>query len=153
MRTLILIAGLIASAAQAADAPVAKGPAEAIALADASSSNGVTGRYAMTVAATGRNGHAVTFLNSSADYKAADNLSFSLSPAVGVALRKRFGMAPEDYLKGRSVVVDGMVRRGTIVNTVNGRAHDFNRFSHSVEIRRVAQIVSIGPVSPGVPDR
>jgi hypothetical protein len=135
----ILIAALSAATSSA---PTPKGPAEAIEIADRATSNGVKGRYEMVVAATGKNGKA-TFLNSLPDYRSPGNVTFSLSPPAAVSLKKRYGEPPERYLLGKRIVVDGIVLKTPIANLFSGRPRSFNRFSYTVQIQRVAQIVSI----------
>lgn len=136
---------LAAIAAQTAAVPQdrtrAMEPPEAIALAD-SARRGKTGRFAMTVAATGRAGGGV-FLNSTPDYRAPDDLSFRLSPNVTAALRRRYGQPPETFLRGKHVVVDGTIRRELIANRVNPHLATFNRWQHTVRILFPSQIVSV----------
>lgn len=135
----LLLAG---GAANAKLADAVKGPAEAIAIADAGTSNGVTGQYQMVVAATGKNLKA-TFLNSTVDYTGPDNLTFALSPVVARMFTKQYGAPPEEYLKGKRITVEGRVRRQTIVNLLYGKPRSINRIGHNVEIRQFAQIKSV----------
>ncbi len=132
---------LVLGAASPAAEPAPLGPAEAIAAVDRSAA-GVKGRFEMRVAATGKNSKA-TFLNSDPDYRAPGNVTFSLSPAIGVILKKRFGAPPEDYLRGKRVVVDGIMEKQMVLNMMYGDPRSFNRFQYTLEVRRVAQIVSI----------
>ena len=133
---------LTAAAATAAEpSPSPLTPAEAIAAVD-SSSRGVRGRFEMIVAATGKNDKA-SFLNSNPDYRSPGNVTFSMSHAVAAALKKRFGAPPEEYLRGKRVVVDGIMERNPIVNVLHGRVRSFNRLSYTLQIRQVAQIVAI----------
>lgn len=131
---------LAASALVAAAPQIVLGPAEAIALAK-TSPNGKSGRFEMTVAATGVTPNG-TFLNSTGDYTADDNLTFRLSPVVARMLAKRYGARAETWFKGRHVVVDGKVEQKLIVNTVAGRPRGINRFQHEVDVTRVEQLVS-----------
>ena len=115
--------------------------AEAVALADARK-HGKQGVFEMDVKATGRIGN-VVFLNSEADYRSPDALTFRIAPNVRKALERRYGASPEAYFQGKHVVVKGTVARQMIVNMKNGRAVDFNRWQHTVKILLESQIVSI----------
>lgn len=115
----------------------------AIAAADAAKPRlGARGRFEMTVAATGQVGGA-TFLNSSTDYRAPDDLSLRLSPNVVKALERRYGTPPLAYFRGKHVVVDGTVRRVMIVDEDYGRTIGFNRWQHTVRVLFPSQIVSV----------
>ena len=133
------VAAVSASAAQPADSPFL--PAQAIAAVERSA-RGAKGKFEMVVAATGKNSRA-TFLNSNPDYRSPGNVTFSLSPAVAAILTKRLGGAPEERLRGKRIVVSGIMEKRPIVNLRYGREHSFNRFSYGVRISRLTQIVSI----------
>jgi hypothetical protein len=138
---LALLLGLICTAAKAPPQPI--GPAEAVAMAEAARpAQGEHGRFRMTVAATGQVGGA-TFLNSAPDYRAPDDLSLRLSPNVVKALTRRYGEAPLTYLRGRTVTVDGVVRREMIVDADHNRPIGFNRWQHTVRVLLPGQIVSV----------
>ena len=130
-----------ASATAAEPAPSPMSPAEAIAAVERSA-RGAKGKFEMVVAATGKNSRA-TFLNSNPDYRSPGNVTFSLSPAVAAILTKRLGGAPEERLRGKRIVVSGIMEKRPIVNLRYGREHSFNRFSYGVRISRLTQIVSI----------
>jgi PhoPQ-activated pathogenicity-related protein len=100
----------------------------------------------MQVAATGRVGGAI-FLNSSDDYRAPDDLSFRLSPNVVAVLTRQYGESPETYFRGKTITVDGTVRRVLIVNRDDYFPRHIlsaNRWQHMVRILLPHQIVSVG---------
>lgn len=137
------IAFLLATlAAQAAAAPAVLDPPAAIALAEAHPERANSGTFRMTVAATDRNLKAV-FLNSTPDYRGADDVTFSMRPIVAKMLEKRYGQPPETYLKGRTVTVRGRIRARPIANLVVGRPRSLARYQHTVEIDAIDQIVAI----------
>lgn len=121
-------------------------PPQAIAMADAARPrHGATGRFAMLVASTGRVG-GVVFLNSSADYRAPDDVSFRISPNVVAALTRQYGAPPETALKGKTVTIDGTARRVLIVNSDEyfpKHVLSANRWQHEVRILLAHQIVSV----------
>ena len=139
---LMLSTVVPAHAAPAVPARVAIEPAAMIALADTDPQRGHKGLYRMVVKSAAKPS-AITFLNSQTDYRAAGDVTFSLSPAVGAALAKRLGRSPHEALVGRTVTVEGILIRTAIVNTINQRAHGFNRWSYQVRIDQVAQIREI----------
>jgi hypothetical protein len=143
LRCCFAFAMLMASAGYAKDAPPpVTGPQDAIVMADAANA-GHAGRFAMTVASVGHVRGEV-FLNSSADYRAPDDLTFRLSPNVVSGFRKEFGQSPETYFLGKHVVMDGTVRRVLIVNTDDyfHRVVSANRWQHMVRILFAHQLVS-----------
>lgn len=144
MRKTILVClvafGLMSPVA-AKDAQV-MGVAEMNAAAPSLTTNGRSGRYAITVASTGHSDKA-TFLNSTDDYKSAGNITFSIAPIVVNTLTKRYSASPEEYFKGKTVTVDGILRREPIVASFSGRAHHFERYQLTVRIEQASQIVAI----------
>lgn len=128
---------LAATGGAADDAP--KGPAEAIALADAHPERSTRGVYRMTVAAAERNPNAL-YLNSSADYRAPDDVTFRLTPSAARTLEKRLGAPPEVALIGKTVTVHGDIRAVPIVNSFGGQPRSFNRYQHSVLVREASQL-------------
>ena len=139
---IALSAAVPAHAALVASPKTAVEPAAMIALADADPRRGHKGLYRMVVKSAAKPS-AITFLNSQTDYRAAGDVTFSLSPAVAAALAKRLGKPPHEALVGRTVTVEGVLVRAAIVNTINQRAHSFNRWSYQVRIEQVAQIREI----------
>lgn len=135
----LAVAAVSAPAAEPAPPPLL--PAQAIHAVDRSA-RGVDGTFEMVIAATGKNSGA-TFLNSNPDYRSPGNVTFSLSPAAAAILAKRLGGPPEERLRGKRIVVRGIMEKRPIVNLLYGREHSFNRFSYGVRISRLAQIVSI----------
>lgn len=132
----------MAGAGYAADTPRVVSATEALAMGPTLSPSGRSGRYEMTVVSAARGGKA-TFLNSTADYTAADNLTFSIAPIVAKALTKRYGTPPEDYFKGRTVTVDGILQVEPVVAVVAGRPHHLARHQVVVQVRQASQIVAV----------
>ena len=132
---------VLASAAGAESAKPVLGPEQAIATADAAR-QGYHGRFAMTVLATGKT-RGATYLNSTADYRAPDVLTFRLAPNVAGVLTKRFGTPAAEYLQGKRVTVEGIVRRRVIVNSEYGRVQSFNRWTHEVYVRLPGQVIAV----------
>ncbi len=143
---LACFAMLSLSARAAPPSPTLIQPDQAIALANAASPRtGAAGRFTMRVATTGRVGGAL-ILNSSSDYRAPDDLSFRLSPNVVAALVRRYGASPEDALRGRTVVIDGTVRRQLIIDRDDyfpDHVLGADRWQHTVRILLAHQIVAI----------
>ena len=127
---------------EAASPAAALEPAAMIALADADPKRSHKGLYRMTVKSAAKPS-AITFLNSQSDYRSPGDVTFSLAPAVGAALAKRLGKPAHEALVGRTVTVEGVLVRAPIVNTINQRAHSFNRWSYNVRVEQVAQIRTI----------
>lgn len=142
-RTLVALS-LVAAATPAVahkPAPSVSDTSRAIAAVDGGKQH-LQGRFAMQVAETGKVGGSV-FLNSSNDYRAHDDLTFKLAPNVVKALTRRFGEAPDAYLKGRHVVVNGTLSRQVIVDKDYGRTVGFNRWQHVVPVLFAGQIVAV----------
>ena len=118
-------------------------PAQAVRIADESATGETVGLFRMTVAAVGSS-RKITFLNSMRDYRAAGNVSFSLSQSALRALAERSGAADPQTLVGRTVVVAGRLLRSPIVNVgADNRTLGFNRWSYTVRVSRPQQLVSI----------
>lgn len=136
---LALIA--VTAGAQTESGPRVYAPSEAIELAK-SMPSGKSVRFEMVVVATGKTPRG-TFLNSTADYRAPDNLTFRLTPVVAKALSKFYGAPAEIYFKGKRIVVDGRVREELIANVAYGEVRSVNRYQHQVDVDRVSQLVSL----------
>jgi hypothetical protein len=136
-----LLSLVLAAAAPAAPKPL--DPAALIAAVEAGGKqHEVQGRYEMQVASTGK-GQRATFLNSMADFHASGNVSFALSPAVADILAKRLGAPPQDALKGKHVVVEGVARRLGVYNSASGRPQSFNRVAYEVRVDEASHILAI----------
>jgi hypothetical protein len=140
-RHLFWAAALLATTTAGQASDTIYSPAEAIALAK-STSAGRSGRFEMVVASTGKTPNG-TFLNSTADYRGDDNLTFRLRPIVADILAKRYGAPMDVFLKGKHVVVDGKVVDRPIANMVVGRARSLNRYQHEVDVDVAAQLVGV----------
>ncbi|GAA0670759.1 hypothetical protein FHT00_000663 [Sphingomonas insulae] len=143
IQAIVAAAALLASSADTATDPIKPvlNPEQAIAAADAMP-RGHYGRFVMTVRATGKERRA-TYLNSSTDYRSADNVTFRLAPNVASVLTRRYGASADQYLKGKRVTVKGIVERKPIVNMEYGRVESFNRWAHEVYIRLPGQVLSV----------
>lgn len=125
-------------------------PAEAIVLAAKPSLKGVSGQFSMVVAASDRT-QGATFLNSTQDYRAPENVTFKLSPLVAKRLQERIGQPPETYLIGKRIIVNGRINRSPVYNVENGRATSVNRIQHIVNIEQFNQIVEVEGIPPSQP--
>lgn len=134
VRLLIAISALATVAAAPAERP-ALGPVEAIAAVDKAGNHGIT----RTVEFTVRSAHSTrsgTFLNSERDYRDPGNLSVLMTPAVAQHLARRLGRAPQTYLIGKAIVVNGYLVRVPIHKVVAGQATPEGYYQHRVLVRR-----------------
>lgn len=67
----------------------------------------VQGLFEMNVQASGRDRDRL-FLNSETDYRDARNLSIVFTPEMESAFKRKHGSAPEEFLKGKDIVVLGI---------------------------------------------
>jgi hypothetical protein len=135
---IALLVCTLASASQVG--PVAaKTPAEAIAIVDARPNNGIKGVYEMKVVAAERRPNAL-YLNSSADYRSSDDVTFRLTPLAAKSLEKRLGAKPEVALIGKTVTVRGEIQNVPIANVIGGQQKSFNRYQHTVLIQDANQL-------------
>jgi hypothetical protein len=140
---LLALLPLVLGAAAPQDANKPLDPAGLIAAVESrSTGHGIEGRWEMRVASTGK-GRYATFLNSKEDFRAPGNVSFALSPAVAEILAKRLGAPPQEALKGKHVVVDGVAYRVGVYNAVSGRPHSFNRIAYEVRVEQASHILAI----------
>ena len=118
-------------------------PVEAIAGAAASRGIGKTGRFGMLVRATGiSKGH--VFLNSEADYHDPKNLSIDIDPLAAKRLERQLGSPPDQYYKGKWIVVHGTARRVLIVfNDDHGRPLGKGYYQTHVPVRLPSQITVV----------
>ncbi|ATY34185.1 hypothetical protein [Sphingomonas psychrotolerans] len=111
-RYIIAAAALILTAAVPALAQTgrAMNPAQAIAATAAAGSGTVEGVFEMHVASVGESGFNV-YLNSSADYRDAANLSVELHPGALAELKARLGGEARELLAGKHIRIKGVARR------------------------------------------
>ena len=137
---MIALIGLVMATVTAASAAGPLNPAEAIALAEAHSNRGTTGVFQMKVAAAERRPNAL-YLNSVADYRSPDDVTFNITPIVAKMLEKRLGSKPETALIGKNVTVRGELKLLPVADMLAGRPHSLNRYQHTVFVRDASQIV------------
>ena len=139
----VLLAGaLLGGATDPTNSPPID-PPQAIRLADDSPSGVAVGFFRMTVAAVGQS-RKIYFLNSKPDYRAAGNVTFSLSQSAMRALSDRIGSSDPQSLIGRTVVVPGRIERRPILNvSANNQVLGFNRWGYGVRVTKSQQLVSI----------
>jgi hypothetical protein len=135
-----IVAIVTAAPGQAADDTIYS-PAQAISMAK-SRPAGRSGQFEMVVVSAGKTPNGV-FLNSTADYRGDDNLSFRLRLIVADELAKRYGAPMESYLIGKHVVVQGIVSDHPIVNMFSGRPRSLNRFQHEVDVDHMVQLIRV----------
>ena len=114
-------------------------PSSAVQLAAAAPRDGVTGVFALTVRAVGRDGHGV-YLNSEADYHDQRNLTVALAPSVAVQLEERLGGTLEQRLRGRAIQVSGTARRTKIVFLADGKPTGKYYYQTHVRVTDAARI-------------
>jgi hypothetical protein len=95
--------------------PVAMSPAEMVAAAAAApSGQGKRVTVAMLVQATGVS-HGHVFLNSELDYRDPRNLSINIDIAAAKQMARQYGSPPDQFFKGKRILVSGTARRVPIV--------------------------------------
>ena len=139
----VLLAGaLLGGAAVPTNSPPID-PPQAIRLADDSASGEAVGLFRMRVAAVGHS-RKISYLNSKPDYRAAGNVTFSLSQSAMRTLSDRIGTSDPQSLIGRTVVVAGRIERRPIVNLgASNQVLNFNRWGYGVRVTKSQQLVSI----------
>ena len=114
-------------------------PSRAVQLAAAAPRDGVTGVFAMTVRAVGRDERGV-YLNSERDYRDQRNLTVVLTPDVAAQLEGRLGGPLEQRLRGHAIQVSGTARRTKIVFFADGQATDKYYYQTHVRVMKAGQI-------------
>ncbi|MEG3162578.1 hypothetical protein U1763_18915 [Sphingomonas sp. LB2R24] len=140
MTTVITLLSFVVATATAANATLPMSPPQAIALAEAHPNRATTGVFAMKVAAAERRPNAL-YLNSDADYRSPNDITFNITPIVAKMLEKRLGSKPEDALIGKNVIFKGELKLLPVANMVAGRLRSFNRYQHTVFVHDASQIV------------
>ncbi len=114
-------------------------PSSAVQLAAAAPRDGVTGVFAMTVRAVGRDERGV-YLNSERDYRDQRNLTVVLTPDAAAELEGRLGGPLEQRLRGHAIQVSGTARRTKIVFFADGQATDKYYYQTHVRVMKAGQI-------------
>jgi hypothetical protein len=134
------------------DTPVEQvySPREAVLGAADAAPRPLPGYFVMFVRRTGREGEQV-YLNSESDYRDQRNLTISIDPVAVRDLARRYGAPPDEYLRGRLIVVSRAARRTRIdIFGDGGRRTDLYYFQTQVAVRRADQINFLTSV-PGRP--
>ncbi len=113
-------------------------PSQAVQLAAASPTVGVTGSFAMTVKAVGRADR--VHLNSEEDYRDQRNLSIALEFTAAQELAAQLGAPPEIALKGKQILVSGTAKRVKIVFVADGKPTDKYYYQTHVVVTQASQI-------------
>lgn len=114
-------------------------PSSAVQLAAAAPRDGVSGVFAMTVRAVGRDERGV-YLNSERDYRDQRNLTVVLTPDAAAELEGRLGGPLEQRLRGHAIQVSGTARRTKIVFFADGQATDKYYYQTHVRVMKAGQI-------------
>jgi hypothetical protein len=118
----------------------AMSPAEAVAAAAKYGPMGKQGSFAMLVRATGIS-HGHFFLNSESDYRDPKNLSIDIDPRAAKLLTRQLGSSPDQFYKGKWIIVRGTVHRVPIIFTDNyGRPLGKLYYQTHVPVRLPSQI-------------
>jgi hypothetical protein len=115
-------------------------PREAVLGAADTAPRPLPGYFVMFVRRTGREGDRV-YLNSEADYRDQRNLTISIDPGAVRELTGRYGTPPDQYLRGRLIVVSGAARRTQIdIFGEGGRRTGLYYFQTQVPVRTADQV-------------
>ena len=144
LASLALTGLLLNNSALAAPHSKALKPHAAILLADFEPDIGHHRQFTMVVASAGVKDWKV-YLDSQADYRAQDNLAFTLMPNVAPAIEAKMGTPLPEVMIGHRVTVDGVLRRIPIVDKDYVGFVRFNRWGYEVLIDRMSQIKRISP--------
>ena len=145
IKRIALTASLLIATAAFAQTPTlvpdgAMSPADAIAAAAKYGAMGKQGVFGMLVRGTGTSHHHV-FLNSEADYRDPKNLSIDIDPGAAKLMTRQLGMPPDQFYKGKWIVVRGTVHRVPIVFTDDyGRPTGKLYYQTHVPVRLLSQI-------------
>ena len=108
----------------------------------------LSGYFVMFVRRTGREGDRV-YLNSESDYRDQRNLTISIGPAAVRELADRYGAPPDEYLRGKLIIVSGAARRTRIdIFGDGGRRTGLYYFQTQVPVQYADQ-VSFRTSAPG----
>lgn len=110
-------------------------PAKVAGVLAAEEEGRATGLYVMKVQASGRDGGRL-FLNSEADYRDARNLSLVFVPEVESAFKRKHGSAPDEFLKGKDIVVLGTARQVKVYFTNRGVPSDKYYYQTHVNVAK-----------------
>ena len=145
------------SIAFAADAPAAAPaapivvpppmtPREAVFKAADAAPAGITGRFRLTIQATGhQDGH--VYLNSETDYRDQRNLSVDLCPVSLASVKAKFAADPEAFFVGKEIEVRGMAHRVKITFLSDGKPTDRYYYQTHVFVCSADQISLVGPTT------
>ncbi|CAM5190066.1 hypothetical protein [Alishewanella longhuensis] len=75
-----------------------------------SAPKGVKGEYLLSIKATGKQGP-VVFLNTELDYRDQRNVTVALHPNVIPQLKSQYGVTPEAFFTGKTILVKGHAQR------------------------------------------
>jgi hypothetical protein len=143
MRSLGLVGAVVLTGC--ATVPVARDaivPMVAIERAAALAPGAYPGIFVMTVRASGRQGSSL-YLNSETDYRDPRNIAFDVRPVAQAQLESRLGAPAETALMGRTIHVEGEVRRVRIDFLADGRPTGKYYYQTHVVIERGEQLLSV----------
>ena len=107
---------------------------------------GITGRFRLTIQATGhQDGH--IYLNSKTDYCDQRNLSVDLCPVSLASVKAKFAADPEAFFVGKEIEVRGMAHRVKITFLSDGKPTDRYYYQTHVFVCSADQISLVGPTT------
>ena len=118
-------------------------PREAVFKAADAAPAGITGRFRLTIQATGhQDGHVC--LNSETDYRDQRNLSVDLCPVSLASVKAKFAADPEAFFVGKEIEVRGMAHRVKITFLAYGKPTDRYYYQTHVFVCSADQIALVG---------
>lgn len=107
----------------------------------------VPGTFRIQVQATGRD-HDAIFLNSLPDYRDPRCLTVRFSAKGIEAFRRTYGVDPDAYYKGKTIVVVGLARRHRIELVIGSATAESHYFQTRIDVTDIEQIRLLEDVPP-----
>ena len=97
------------------------------------------GVFALTIQATGSSDKMI-YLNSELDYRDQRNLTIAIPSGIANYLTDLYGSKPQDFFKGKSILVNGEAKRVRINFTTYGKPSNKYYYQTQVPITSADQI-------------
>jgi len=107
---------------------------EIIAAAADIESKRVTGEFTLNIKASGMQGKFI-YLNTELDYRDQRSITVAIHPSIATQLEAKYGMPPQDFFVGKSVLVKGQAKRIRV--SLNSKGRPTGKYYYQTHIRVV----------------
>jgi hypothetical protein len=100
---------------------------------------GIRGEFILNIKASGKQDKFI-YLNTELDYRDQRSITVAIHPSVATQFETKYGMPPQDYFVGKSILVKGQAKRIKINFNSQGRSTSKYYYQTHIRVLELSQI-------------